>query len=50
MKSRYVKYFGVVLLLFCILNLNAQDPNRFKSQIEELVQKEHQLEPGKKLL
>lgn len=50
MKLRYVKYFGVVLLLFCIFNLNAQDPNRFKSQIEELVQKEHQFETGKKLV
>lgn len=37
-------------MLFCILNLNAQDPNRFKSQVEELVQKEHQFEPGKKLV
>lgn len=49
MKLKDVQYSGVVLLLFCILNLNAQDPHRFKSQIEELVQKEHQLESGKKL-
>jgi lysophospholipase L1-like esterase len=49
MKLKIVQYFGVVLLLFCILNLSAQDPNRFKTQIEELVQKEHQFDPGKKL-
>ncbi len=49
MKLKDVQYSGVVLLLFCILNLNAQDPNRFKSQIEELVQKEYQFEAGKEL-
>jgi len=41
--------FLAVTILFFIFNLNAQNPNRFNSQIEELVQKEHQLEPGKKL-
>lgn len=43
------RYFLAVTILFFIFNLNAQDPNRFKSQIEELVQKEHQFESGKKL-
>lgn len=41
--------FLAVTILFFIFNLNAQNPNRFNSQIEELVQKEYQLEPGKKL-
>lgn len=50
MKLKDVQYSGVVLLLFCILNLNAQDPTRFQLQIEELVQKEHQFEDGKKLV
>lgn len=36
-------------ILFFASTLNAQDPHRFNSQIEELVQKEHQFESGKKL-
>src|SRR5690554_5400513 len=50
---RFMKKFKTIftiLLLFAICFANAQDPNRFKSQIEELVQKEHQFEPGKKLV
>jgi hypothetical protein len=43
------RYFLAVTILFFIFNLKAQDPTRFQSQIEELVQKEHQFEPGKKL-
>ncbi len=43
------QYFLAVTILLFIFNLNAQDPTRFQSQIEELVQKEHQFEPGKKL-
>jgi lysophospholipase L1-like esterase len=50
MKLKVVRYFGTVLLLFCVFNLNAQDPSRFKSQIDELVQKEHQFDTGKKLV
>jgi lysophospholipase L1-like esterase len=43
-------YFLAIFFLFFIFNLNAQDPNRFKSQVEVLVQKEHRFEPGKKLV
>ncbi|WP_372948247.1 GDSL-type esterase/lipase family protein [Mariniphaga sp.] len=42
-------YFIAITFLFLVYNLNAQDPTRFQSQIKELVQKEHQFEPGKKL-
>jgi lysophospholipase L1-like esterase len=40
------------LILCCLLtfNLNAQDPTRFNTQIEQLVSKEYNLDPGKKLL
>lgn len=44
------RYFLAITILFFVYNLNAQDPARFKSEIEELVQKEHQFEPGKKLV
>ena len=50
MKLKIMKYFGCVLFLVCVFTLNAQDPNRFKAQVEELVQKEHQFEPGKKFV
>ncbi len=43
------KTIFTIFLLFAICFANAQDPNRFKSQIEELVQKEYQFEAGKKL-
>jgi len=49
---RFMKKFKTIfttLLFFAICFANAQDPNRFKSQIEELVQKEHRFDPGKKL-
>jgi lysophospholipase L1-like esterase len=45
----YRRYFLTVTLLLFIFNLNAQDPNRFQHEIEELIQKEYQFEPGKKL-
>jgi lysophospholipase L1-like esterase len=44
------RYLLAITILFFVYNLNAQDPTRFKSEIEELVQKEHQFEPGKKLV
>jgi lysophospholipase L1-like esterase len=44
------RYLLAITILFFVYNLNAQDPARFKSEIEELVQKEHQFEPGKKLV
>lgn len=39
-------------ILCCLLsfNLNAQDPNRFNTQIEQLVSKEYNFDQGKKLL
>lgn len=37
---KVVQYLGAVILLFCVFNLNAQDPYRFKSQIDELDQTE----------
>jgi len=43
------KTIFTIFLLFAICFANAQDPTRFKSQIEELVQKEYQFEAGKKL-
>ncbi|MCA1761335.1 MAG: GDSL-type esterase/lipase family protein [Bacteroidales bacterium] len=43
------RFFLAFTLLFFVFSLNAQDPTRFKSQIEELVQKEHQFDSGKKL-
>jgi len=45
----YRRFFLAVTLLLFIFNLNAQDPNRFQHEIEELIQKEYQFEPGKKL-
>ncbi|MBW6534918.1 MAG: hypothetical protein K0B11_07915 [Mariniphaga sp.] len=50
MKLKIVRYFGVVLLLFCIFSLNAQDPTRFKNEIKELVQKEPQFDSGKRFV
>lgn len=47
MKVRRL-FLATAFLLF-VFTLNAQDPTRFQSQIEELVQKEHQFESGKKL-
>jgi lysophospholipase L1-like esterase len=44
------KLWGLLALLFLAFILNAQDPNRFSNQIEDLVKKEHHLDPGKKLL
>ena len=45
----YRRFFLAVTLLLFIFNLNAQDPNRFQHEIEELIQKEYQFERGKKL-
>jgi lysophospholipase L1-like esterase len=39
----------VVVFLFGVFTLNAQDPNRFKNEIDELIQKEYQFESGKKI-
>jgi len=47
---KVVQYLGAVILLFCVFNLNAQDPYRFKSQIDELDQTEYQFDSGKKLI
>ncbi|MGM0620114.1 MAG: GDSL-type esterase/lipase family protein [Bacteroidota bacterium] len=46
---KFLQYLGVVVLLFGVFNLNAQNPNRFNNEIEKLIQKEYQFEPGKKL-
>lgn len=48
MNSR--QFFLSVTLLFFVFNLNAQHPNRFKSQIDELVQKEYQFDSGKDIV
>lgn len=47
MKIRQL--FLATAILFFVFNLKAQNPTRFQSQIEELVQKEYQLGPGRKL-
>jgi len=44
------RYLLAITILFFVFNLNAQDPTRFKSQIEELAQKEYQFDAGKKLV
>lgn len=50
MRILSFKVWALLALIILALNLNAQDPNRFSNQIEEIVQKEHHLDPGKKLL
>jgi lysophospholipase L1-like esterase len=49
-RNYFLKLFLTLAFFAGILYSNAQDPTRFQSQIEELVQKEHQFEPGKKLV
>jgi lysophospholipase L1-like esterase len=49
MEMKIRRLFLATAVLFFVFTLNAQDPHRFKSQIEELVQIKHQFEPGKKL-
>lgn len=44
------KLWELPLLLLLALHLNAQDPNRFSGEIENLVKKEHHFDPGRKLL
>lgn len=44
-------YFFLIILLFTgTLFSNAQDPNRFKDQVNELVNKEYNFRPDKKLV
>jgi lysophospholipase L1-like esterase len=44
------KLLGLIVLGLLAINLNAQDPNRFNKEIENLVSKEYSFEPGKQLL
>ncbi|SHJ09653.1 Lysophospholipase L1 [Tangfeifania diversioriginum] len=46
---RFLRYLEVIVLLFGVFTLSAQDPNRFKNEIDELIQKEYQFESGKKI-
>jgi lysophospholipase L1-like esterase len=48
-RNDLLKLFFALVFLAGTLFSNGQDPTRFQSQIEELVLKEHQFEPGKKL-
>jgi lysophospholipase L1-like esterase len=48
MKLLYRKYYALVVSLLLTFTLNAQDPNRFTKQVEELVQKEYQFDSAKK--
>jgi lysophospholipase L1-like esterase len=43
-------YFVLLFLFFGILVSNAQDPTRFKEQIEKLNTKEYNFKPGRKLV
>jgi lysophospholipase L1-like esterase len=49
-RNYFLKLFLVMAFFAGTMISNAQDPTRFQSQIEELVQKEHQFETGKKLV
>ena len=42
-------YFILLFLVFGIFISNAQDPNRFKDQVDELCNKEYNFSPNKKL-
>jgi len=44
------RYLLAIIILFFVYNLNAQDPTRFKNEIKELFQKEHQFDSGKRLV
>lgn len=50
--NQFIKLCFGYLVLGCLLtcNLYAQDPTRFNTQIEQLVSKEYNLDPGKELL
>lgn len=48
--NRIKFYLFVFLVVVGICNVNAQDPARFKSQIEQLTTIDYQFKPGKKLL
>ena len=48
MKLLYRKYSALVVSVLLTFTLNAQDPNRFTKQVEELVQKEYQFDSAKK--
>lgn len=43
-------FFILIFLLFGIFVSNAQDPNRFKAQVDELFNKEYNFTPNKKLV
>lgn len=43
-------FFILIFLLFGIFISNAQDPNRFKEQVDELFNKEYNFTPNKKLV
>lgn len=44
------KLFIITLILFGALALKAQDPNRFKEQVDKLFNKEYHFSPDKKLV
>jgi lysophospholipase L1-like esterase len=50
MKLFKTYFFLIVLLFTGTLFSNAQDPNRFKDQVNELVNKEYNFRPDKKLV
>ena len=44
------KFFALTILFLSVLNLNAQDPNRFKKQVDLLFNTEYNFSPNKKLV
>ncbi|MFZ5429178.1 MAG: GDSL-type esterase/lipase family protein [Bacteroidota bacterium] len=50
MKFLKNKLLGLITLSLLVFSLNAQDPTRFNAEIENLVNKEFILEPGRELL
>jgi lysophospholipase L1-like esterase len=50
MRSIKTRLIPVIIILLGTLFSNAQDPNRFKDQVNELVNKEYNFSPDKKLV
>jgi len=44
------KLIVLILLFFIVIRVDAQDPNRYKNDVEKLYTKEYNFSPGKKLV